>query len=580
MYVPLALTRADILLISESPGIRHCRTIEAGDLANIHVAYEEEDDGFTFARKTRSKKATDAPVAVEKAQPSPAKPRAAPRNATRSDSKTDSRAALTSSDTDGTRHKRRSARLSGDKEEVVQILPTAQPKRKRKSNELKSSNANRSGSPELPQPELQIEKKRDGTKIALPFADTPVINRNKEMRAMKSKAPNRRSSVNSRGRRASSLIESGTSNGRSTRARVKRTYGKSTLKSTQKLTTFSSFLSDASSRPNSSHSQPSSSSLSQALAVAFPITPKKQVVLSSAPSPCTSTAREEDLAEQLLDITNNFGDSALPHSDVSTADFYKHIEHSLLEPKRMRQLLTWSATRALPPKQHDSTRDANEAFTLEAARSIVEDLLKDFSNKAEMSSWFEREGDVEAEKIVKKPNPRNSQNAERLRRLEEDIKRLKQEEKEWNELTKTPKSEVGDGNSEDIDLEALDPEQAAILAELRPEVDSEAVKAKKRRKSKAKDEAQSHGLENIASRMRAVNSSLEPQIDLFADGIHKMGQYRLAAERVADAVLGTTAKKLEIREKAAQEATGTSAVGAKEVLFALAGALNGRGEGR
>ncbi|KAI0392091.1 hypothetical protein F5Y17DRAFT_380315 [Xylariaceae sp. FL0594] len=45
-----------------------------------------------------------------------------------------------------------------------------------------------------------------GKKIALPFSDTPVINRNKEMRK---KTGNRRSSVGMRGRRASSLIESG-----------------------------------------------------------------------------------------------------------------------------------------------------------------------------------------------------------------------------------------------------------------------------------------------------------------------------------------------------------------------------------
>jgi kinetochore protein Mis13/DSN1 len=45
-----------------------------------------------------------------------------------------------------------------------------------------------------------------GKKIALPFSDTPIINRNKEMRK---KTGNRRSSVGMRGRRASSLIESG-----------------------------------------------------------------------------------------------------------------------------------------------------------------------------------------------------------------------------------------------------------------------------------------------------------------------------------------------------------------------------------
>ncbi len=51
----------------------------------------------------------------------------------------------------------------------------------------------------------------DATKIALPFADTPIIRRNKEMR--KGSNGSRRSSLGNRGRRASSLIDSGKSNG-------------------------------------------------------------------------------------------------------------------------------------------------------------------------------------------------------------------------------------------------------------------------------------------------------------------------------------------------------------------------------
>jgi kinetochore protein Mis13/DSN1 len=50
------------------------------------------------------------------------------------------------------------------------------------------------------------------SKIALPFTDTPVIRRNKEMREGRGKTQ-RRSSLGMRGRRASSLIESGVSNG-------------------------------------------------------------------------------------------------------------------------------------------------------------------------------------------------------------------------------------------------------------------------------------------------------------------------------------------------------------------------------
>lgn len=52
----------------------------------------------------------------------------------------------------------------------------------------------------------RMEEVSEAKQIALPFSDTPVINRNKEMRK---KTGNRRSSVGMRGRRASSLISSG-----------------------------------------------------------------------------------------------------------------------------------------------------------------------------------------------------------------------------------------------------------------------------------------------------------------------------------------------------------------------------------
>jgi kinetochore protein Mis13/DSN1 len=86
--------------------------------------------------------------------------------------------------------------------------------------------------------------------IALPFSDTPIINRNKELRR---KNGQRRSSVGMRGRRASSLIDN--------------------------------------------------------------------------------------------------GHSALPHREVDSAEFYKHIEaEGLPEPRRMRQLLMWCGERALSEK--------------------------------------------------------------------------------------------------------------------------------------------------------------------------------------------------------------------------------------
>lgn len=65
------------------------------------------------------------------------------------------------------------------------------------------------------------QEDHSSTKIALPFADTPVIKRNKAMREGKGGKGERRSSLGLRGRRASSLIETGNSHGK-TNARVRR----------------------------------------------------------------------------------------------------------------------------------------------------------------------------------------------------------------------------------------------------------------------------------------------------------------------------------------------------------------------
>lgn len=54
------------------------------------------------------------------------------------------------------------------------------------------------------------------------------------------------------------------------------------------------------------------------------------------------------------------GHSAIPHSEVDTVDFYKHIEASgLSEPRRMRLLLTWCAERAVIEKPALGRRDAS-----------------------------------------------------------------------------------------------------------------------------------------------------------------------------------------------------------------------------
>ena len=154
---------------------------------------------------------------------------------------------------------RRSTRLSGEnvvEEEERQEAPKTNGASKGRGRRAEPAVRAAEDIEQSPQHDSSVVSE----KIALPMSDTPVINRNKEMR--KKGNGNRRSSLGMRGRRASSLIES--------------------------------------------------------------------------------------------------GQSALPHKEVDHAEFYKHIEaEGLMEPRRMKQLLTWCGERALSEKPPHGTPNSN-----------------------------------------------------------------------------------------------------------------------------------------------------------------------------------------------------------------------------
>lgn len=73
--------------------------------------------------------------------------------------------------------------------------------------------------------------------------------------------------------------------------------------------------------------------------------------------------------------------AALPHSEVDVTEYYKHIEsEGLSEPRRMRQLLTWCATRAIGEKpsgsrsEDESARLAGKHFDPEECRESLANL--------------------------------------------------------------------------------------------------------------------------------------------------------------------------------------------------------------
>ena len=236
------------------------------------VAYDEEDGDFVFTRSKRTK------IAPAEPEPDPA-PAPAPKRGKKPKERDDD-AALPAKKTG-----RRKMSFSTPKVEKDTISVPKRRKSTRSSTgkdengENSSNGAGREtgdydsidmvgGANDMAR--SPVENSKQSTMISLPFSDTPVINRNKELRKKGNGA--RRSSLGMRGRRASSLIDS--------------------------------------------------------------------------------------------------GHSAIPHREVETTEFYKHIEaEGLSEPRRMKQLLTWTGERALG--ERPSHGDPDSAAHLAGERSCL-----------------------------------------------------------------------------------------------------------------------------------------------------------------------------------------------------------------
>ncbi|MCJ1474416.1 hypothetical protein MMC13_003074 [Lambiella insularis] len=438
---------------------------------------DEEDDGFFFTR-TRSKRAKAAPAVqvpdtvAEDLQNKALRPVAAKISGKKSVEPSAAPQVLEGSPQP---KRRRSARNSGDSSSVDPPPPLEVKKKRTKQNiaektklakesedrEVRDEAATGASVDSRWLTEVHVQLKdpsKDVTKIALPFADTPIIRRNKEMRKGAGDG-SRRSSLGLRGRRASSLIDSGKSN-------------------------------------------------------------------------------------------------ALPHDEVESSEFYKHVESGLPEPRRMRQLLTWCGTRALGEKPSFASEDNHARL---AAREIQQQLLKDFSTRSEMSDWFNREDTAPCPQPPK-PNPKNIANLAKIRELEQQITRLQSERQTWESLLAPPTALLLENVPPDIV-----PSSTTISAEVLASPSQ----------TTALETLQSlhfpdHPLfaDSIQTRLQDVSRYLEFKIDTFAENIHVLSQYRAEADRLADRVLETSADVLEERERQRAE-RGGGEIGTREVLRGL-----------
>ncbi|KAL8770650.1 MAG: hypothetical protein Q9209_003718 [Squamulea sp. 1 TL-2023] len=455
---------------------------------------EEDMDGFKFIR-TRAKKAKAEPqippIEEDKHEDSP---KAAPAKKTRKRT-AGSPKEVAVENGDKPERRRRSPRNSGENDLAAEgepPVPSLEVKKKRrpkddgsqetrkgskKHDQAASTQSQESIAAAEPTRTQPIDKPLDPIKVSLPFADTPIIRRNKEMR-MGVENGSRRSSLGNRGRRASSLIDSGKSD-------------------------------------------------------------------------------------------------ALPHDEVDSIDFYKHIESNLTEPRRMKQLLTWCGTRALGEKPSSTQKDFHAR---QAAREIQQLLLKDFSTKSEMSDWFDRKENTPPPQQPK-PNPKNLSNEKRIQELEQELAKLQTERQTWETLLRPPASETlalspltTDPDPNAISPELLvDPSQCSALSSLfRPHITTQDPSSSSDPSSTNTDLQFSTRarLQNITS-----NNNLEFIIDTFATNIHTLNSYQQAADRVAGEVLSISAEALEERDKEGRrrDPDGGEAreVGVRDVLRGL-----------
>ncbi|KAL2204007.1 hypothetical protein CC79DRAFT_1336647 [Sarocladium strictum] len=443
----------------------------------------ESDDDFKFVRKSKRAKTEEAPEPVKRStrgRPAASKSKEAPP-ATRKDddifyTKTSTAAGRKPSRRKASpdasieepqpkvpkRATRKSTRRAAgdDAEEAGDVLeePRASGAAMTRpaSKKGKATRSTRAATDEPSHHEPSVAS----SKITLPMSDTPIINRNKEMR--KKGGSTRRSSLGSRGRRASSLIEN--------------------------------------------------------------------------------------------------GQTAIPHREVNPAEFYKHIEcDGLPEPRRMKQLLTWCGERSLVPKPPHGAPNPSAHM----ARAIQDQLLKDFGNRSEFSDWFSRDDSAPAAKAtILKPNPLNHEMDEKMTQLSARIKRLQEEKKAWLAIQKPP-----------AELPALFPETTSQQIIL-PDFDLLDAPERPIRASLADEAFSSAAIRTSTSqRLRAVQSSLEFQIDQLADNVHKLEMRVSVAGREADEVLKRSAERLREREEQEKMRTRTKEMPLMEVLRSLSNIL-------
>lgn len=158
---------------------------------------------------------------------------------------------------------------------------------------------------------------------------------------------------------------------------------------------------------------------------------------------------------------------AVPHSAVSPQEFYKHLDSSMPEPHRMKQLLLWSLKRVMEKQEEtfnqikvDPKISVEDKTAINVARFIQEEIVRDVAEGRINTSWWNRPEDSNFAEIVKKPNVQNVTNLKNYKAFENRYEELLKEREQWEARLKEVEKLSTDLVSEKTKLGSVDEKQA------------------------------------------------------------------------------------------------------------------------
>ncbi|OWB79047.1 hypothetical protein B5S32_g3256 [[Candida] boidinii] len=286
--------------------------------------------------------------------------------------------------------------------------------------------------------------------------------------------------------------------------------------------------------------------------------------------------------KRLSSIGNGF--VAEPHEDVPEDDFYKHLDNSLPEPHRMRQLLIWSCKRLISKEKKSNedyklTESGYNDLSIKIANSIKEEIVKDLVDGKINTSWWVMDDDEDDNKtnggtgndlshelsqssqnninkpIIILPNEQNQKNFKSLKMLEKRLAECKREDKTWTDC-----SEYELTNSSNFKEVKIPKDYNEIIGK-----DAIINSSENFSKLKAVIDQLYESKENYKSK---ITDELEDSVDDFTHMIHKLKSVTKALEILSDSKMIEFSSKM--RESLDKDINGEYSIDSMKLLKGFA----------